>query len=279
MTPLRQKMIDEMTVQRLAKRTQDSYVYAVYRLTKHYRRSPDQISSEEVKAFLLHLTQERQLSSSSCRLFLNGIRFFFRYVLGREDVHMDVKTPKSTQRIPELLSHSEVTAILDAKSNLKHRAILMTCYACGLRVGEVVALKARHIHHERHTIHIVQAKGAKDRIVILTDTLARQLQKYERRYRPRTWYFYGTAWNQPLSVDTIRKIYRQAKQHAGVGKTGGPHSLRHAYATHQLEAGMPLHHLQRLLGHTDIKTTMRYVHWLPQFFDEGGKDLLADMEV
>lgn len=279
MTPLRQKMINEMIVQRLAEKTQKSYLYVVRNLAKYYRRSPDTISAEEVKAFLLYLTKERQLSSSTCRLHLNGIRFLFRYVLKRDDMHVEIKTPKQPQRIPQLLSHSEVKAILEAPSNLKHRAILMTGYACGLRGSEIVALKVKHIEYERQVLHIEQAKGAKDRLVILPESLTKQLHKYERRYRPHTWYFYGTARDKPLSIASVQKMYRRVKKQAQINKIGGLHGLRHAYATHQLEAGMPIHHLQRLLGHTNIKTTMRYVHWLPQFFDEGGKDLLAGMEV
>lgn len=279
MTPLRQKMIDEMIVQRLSEKTQSSYLYTVKNLAKYYRRSPDQISSEEVKAFLLYLTKEKQLSSSTCRLHLNGIRFLFLNVLGSDEMHVDIKFPKKPQRIPELLSHDEVKAIIDAPSNFKHRTILMTCYGCGLRVSEIVALKVRHIDYERHALHIVQAKGAKDRRVMMNESLATQLRTYQERCRPKSWLFYSTTTERPLVIETVQKIFVRAKQSAQIEKSGGTHSLRHAYATHQIVAGMPIHSLQHQLGHTNINTTLRYVHWLPEFYEGGGKDLLAGMEV
>ena len=188
-------------------------------------------------------------------------------------------TPKKAQRIPELLSRAEVLRLLSALSNLKHQMLLRTCYACGLRVSELVALQVRHIDTERHTLRIKQAKGAKDRNVILSHTLQEGLHEYCGLYRPNRWLFYSRHRDLALSISSAQKIFHNAKQAAGIKKDGGIHSLRHAYATHQLEAGMPIHHLQRLLGHCDLSTTLRYVHWLPHYQQPTGMDLLVEQEV
>jgi site-specific recombinase XerD len=279
MTPLRQKMIDAMILRGFAARTQETYLYAVTHLAKHFHQSPDTISDADIQAFFLYLSKERQLSSASCRLHLNALRFFYREVLGRADFGAEIKTPKKPQRIPELLTRQEALAIVNALVNLKHRMLLMTCYGCGLRVSELVNLQVRHLDHDRQLIRIEQAKGAKDRLVLMPASLAENLVGYQRRIRPTSWLFSGPHSVQHLSISTVQRVFHKAKRDAGIRKDGGIHSLRHAYATHQLEAGMPVHQLQRLLGHSDVKTTMRYIHWIPRYADRVGVDLLATVEV
>lgn len=279
MTPLRQQMIDAMIVRGFAARTQESYLYAVTQLAKHYHQSPDAISDEDIRAFFLYLAKERKLSSSTCRLHLHALRFLYREVLGRAAFDSEIKTPKKPQRIPELLTRQEALAIVNALTNLKHQTLLMTCYGCGLRVSELVGLQVNHLDHERKLIRIEQAKGAKDRLVLMSSSLAQRLIDYQRAFRPKQWLFGGQQVGQQLTISTVQKLFHKAKRGAGVNKHGGIHSLRHAYATHQLEAGMPVHQLQRLLGHTDVKTTMRYVHWIPRYEDRVGVDLLAMREV
>jgi len=275
MTPLRQKMIDAMILRGFAARTQQSYLYAVTQLAKHYHQSPDKISNEDILAFFLYLAKEKKLASSSCRLHLNALRFLYREVLGRADFGHEIKTPKKPQRIPELLTRQEALAIVNALANFKHRMLLMTCYGCGLRVSELVNLQVKHLDHERQLIRIEQAKGAKDRIVLMPPSLAQDLEDYQRSHRPAHWLFHGQQVTRRLSITSAQRLFHNAKRNVDIHKQGGIHSLRHAYATHQLEAGMPVHQLQRLLGHSDVRTTMRYIHWIPRHDPNAGVDLLV----
>lgn len=279
MTPLRQKMIDAMLVRGLAERTQQSYLDAVRQLAQYYQCSPEALDREQIQAYFLYLVKQRQLSPASCRLYLNGIRFLYLQVLGWEAFEIVIHTPKRAQRIPELLSRAEVARLLSVCTNFKHRVMLATCYACGLRASELVALQVKQIDAERHVIRIEQAKGAKDRQVILSDQLLVLLRQYWQQYRPVRWLFYGRDRQVALSITSAQKMFKRSKQRAGINKIGGIHSLRHAYATHQLEAGMPVHQLQRLLGHNNLQSTMRYAHWVPSYQHGAGMDLLAALEV
>ena len=279
MTPLRQKMIDAMLVRGFAERTRQSYLDAVRQLAQYYQCSPEVLDTEQIQAYFLYLVKQRHLSPASCRLYLNGIRFLYLQVLGWEAFEITIHTPKRAQRIPELLSRGEVARLLSACTNFKHRVMLTTCYACGLRVSELMALQVKQIDAERHVIRIEQAKGAKDRQVILGDQLLVLLRQYWQQYRPESWLFYGRDRHLALSITSAQKVFKRSKQRAGINKIGGIHSLRHAYATHQLEAGMPVHQLQRLLGHNNLQSTMRYVHWMPSHQHDVGMDLLAALEV
>jgi integrase/recombinase XerD len=276
MTPLRQKMIDAMLLRGFAERTQSSYLNAVMFLAKHYHQSPDTLVSEQIRAYFLYLIKERGLSPASCRLSLNALKFLYVEVLNQTWFNdMNLILPKKKQRIPELLSREEVMRILSACHNEKHHALLSTCYACGLRVSELVGLQRHHLDSERHVVRIEQGKGNKDRQVLYTDRLITLLRGYEQRYRPQTWLFFGSQRQAPLSVSSAQKIYTAAKAAANVKKAGGIHGLRHAYATHQLEAGVPVHQLQHLLGHKDLHSTLHYVHWNPTLPHSIGVDLLT----
>jgi len=279
MTPLRQKMIDAMLMRGFAVRTQKSYLYTVSKLANYYHCSPDKLNREKIEAFFLYLVKEKRLSASTCRLHINGIRFLYHTVLGRDDVVTDISTPKKPQRIPELLHPKEITAILATLNNPKHRLMISVCYSLGLRVSELIGLQVKHLDYQRQEIRIEQAKGAKDRIVIMSDSLMQQLKQYQYTHRPRRWLFSCLDKSGPITTSTVQKLFTRAKKAAGIKKEGGIHGLRHAYATHQLEAGMPVHQLQQLLGHSSIKTTMRYVHWIPSYHHGGGIDLLARLEV
>ena len=280
MTQLRQKMIDAMQVRGMSPRTHRSYLSAVRDLAKYYRRSPDQLSGEELQAFFLYLVKERNLSPATCRLSLNALRFFYLEVLGRDSFGVKLQVPKREQRIPELLMRSEVGRIISANSNIKHRMMLTICYGCGLRVRELVNLQVRHIDGERRLLRVEQGKGAKDRPVIISPTLLQLLREYWRLMRPPNWLFPSYNTTSPLSITTAQKTFYKAKQLAGIQKIGGIHSLRHAYATHQLEDGMPIHQLQRLLGHQNIQSTLRYAHWVPGYQEGKAEgDLLAKLKL
>ncbi len=278
MTKLRQAMINAMLLHGYSVRTHRSYLGAVADLAKYYKRSPDQLSTGEIQAYFLYLVKERQLAPASCRLALNGIRFLFKAVLHRE-FEAKIVVPKRPQRIPELLTPTEVGAILAACLNPKHRMLLTVCYGCGLRVSELMYLKVRDIDSERLLLRIDQGKGAKDRLVEFSPTLLVKLRDYWRLFRPYDWLFPGRDPTVALGIGSAQRCFKASKGEAGVDKLGGIHSLRHAYATHQLTAGMPITKLQYQLGHKDIRTTMRYLHWIPNYLGgDSGTDLIADLE-
>lgn len=259
MSPLRKRMIRELELHRKSPRTIEAYVTAVAQLAGHYGRSPDRITLEEVRDFLHHLIVERKLAFSSCNQKLAGIRFFYRQVLGQE--RFDLRVPaKRSGKLPEPLGRREVERLLNAPGNAKHRVLLMTGYATGVRVSELVHLRVEDIHSERMQIHVRQGKGAKDRYTLLSPRLLDQLRSYWRTCRPRPWLFLGRDGRGPLPVGTAQKIYYAAKRRAGIERGHGIHTLRHSFATHLMEAGVDLPTLQRLLGHTSLATTAKYLH-------------------
>jgi len=280
MTPLRQKMIDAMQVRGYSARTQQSYLGAVSALAKFYGRSPESLSRDELQAFFLYLVKDRHWSGASCRLYLHGIRFLYLRVLARDALEVSLDVPRKAQRIPELLTRKEVRAVLGSVSNLKHQMLLQLCYGCGLRVSELVAVKVRHVDGERHLLRVEQGKGAVDRAVIVSPCLLDHLRRYWQDERPRSWLFPARYHSEPLGIQTAQRVFTAAKRRAGVEKIGGIHSLRHAYATHQLEAGVPVHQLQRLLGHRSLQATLRYVHWIVGYRPgaQASHDLLAALE-
>lgn len=280
MTRLRTQMIKAMQMHGFSPRTHESYLSSVYALARYYHRSPDNLTAEDLNQYFEYLVTERKLSAASCRLYFNGIRFLYVQVLHWSRLDLTIALPKRPQRIPELLSAEEVRRILAAASDARYRMMFALCYGCGLRLNELRLLKVADIDGQTHLLRIRQGKGAKDRLVPLSDTLLEQLRAYWQLYRPDDGLFPGRMPGQPLSSSSIQRAYQRAKTRAGVTKAGGIHGLRHAYATHQLEAGLPVHRLQRLLGHRDLHSTLRYVHWVPDGREgEGEHDLIAAMEV
>ena len=288
MTALRQQMENDMVLRGMAVRTRQSYIEAVRGLAKFYRRRPDAIAVEEVQGYLLHLLQERRLSHSTCNLVTNGlrfllylikagllpVRFFYRITLGQNEKEFCLPRPRVPQRLPEILSREEIERLLAVttnrtdrspafmryRTNLKHRVLLMTTYSAGLRVSEVARLKVSDIDSQRMTLRVDQGKGAKDRYTLLSKRLLSELRRYWQAYRPREWLFPLRDGRGPIDPRSAQKIYYHAKEKAGIRKRSGIHALRHAFATHLLEAGVDLHRIQRLLGHGHITTTMRYFH-------------------
>lgn len=278
MTALRQRMMDQMVLRGLAPKTQMAYLAAVRGLAAYYRRSPDHLSVEELQRYLLYCLRERSLSHSTCLQILNGLRFFYLKTIGWSSADFELPRPRREQKLPEILNRAELTRLFDAVRNLKHRTLLKTTYASGLRVGEAVRLRIVDIDSERMTIRIRQAKGAKDRDTLLTPALLDALREYYRAHRPAGWLFpNGHNPKEPLSISSAQRVFTKAKRTAGISKQGGIHGLRHAFATHQIEAGLPIHRLQRLLGHRSIRSTLRYVHLAdsPGYLIEGAADLLA----
>ena len=277
MTALRQQMENDMVLRGMAVRTRQSYIEAVRALAKFYRRSPDKIAVGEVQNYLLHLLQERGLSHSTCNLVSNGLRFFYRITLGQSETEFCLPRPKAPQRLPEILSREEIERLFEVTQNLKHRVLLMATYSAGLRVSEVARLKVTDIDSDRMTIRVDQGKGAKDRYTLLSKRLLLELRRYWQAYRPREWLFPMRDGQHPIDPRSAQKIYYHAKEKAGIRKRCGIHGLRHAFATHLLEAGVDLHRIQRLLGHGHITTTMRYLHLAQRHLENTASplDLLA----
>jgi integrase/recombinase XerD len=262
---LRERMEREMVLRRMAVRTRRSYAEAVAALAKHYRRSPDQLTEQEIQGYLLYLIEERKLARSSCLVALHGLRFFYHETLKREDLNFGVPRTRAAQKLPEILSREEIERLFAAATQFKHRVLLMTTYAAGLRVSEVCALKLGDIDSARMTIRIEQGKGSKDRYSLLSPRLLNDLRRYWRMDRPRLWLFPAARCaDRAMNPHTAQKIYYAARNRAQITKRCGIHGLRHAFATHLLEAGTDVHTIQRLMGHGDIQTTMRYFHLAQQ---------------
>ena len=260
MTPLRQRMINDMTVRGLAENTKRSYLTSVTGLARHYRRSPDHISAQEVQDYLLYLHEQRGLSWKSCNCVRHGVRFLYRITLGVPDPHFYVPGAKTPSTLPEILNHEELVRLFTVTTNPKHRSVLMTAYAAGLRASELGRLRVSDIDSKRMCLRVDQGKGNKDRYVPLSPRLLEQLREYWRRKRPEPWLFPNELLGRPLTRHGAGHIYRGAKDRAGIRKAGGIHTLRHCYATDLLEAGVELPVIQRRLGHNSIRSTMRYLH-------------------
>jgi site-specific recombinase XerD len=280
MTPLRESMITAMRMRGFSERTHQSYLAAVTDLARYTRRPPDRLTPSQVNGYFEYLVTERELAPASCRLFFNGIRFLYVTVLDWPAADLSIALPKRPQRIPQLLTRSDVARILAASGTPRNRMLLTLCYGCGLRLSELLAVKVSDIDGERKWLRVEQGKGAKDRLLPLSETLLRQLRDYWHLYRAWAALFSGRVPGQALCPTTVQKVYTRAKCRAALTKIGGLHGLRHAYAAHLLEAGLAVHRLQRLMGHQDLRSTLRYVHWVPRYREgEGDLDLIAKLEV
>jgi integrase/recombinase XerD len=264
----RDAMEREMAMRGFAPRTRETYLHCLRRLVRHYRVPPDQITYEEVRAYLGYLTRDRRLSCSTFNQALAACRLFFRDVLKREWSFDDLPYQRRPQKLPVVLSREEVARILDAAQGVRDRALLETAYGGGLRIGEVTRLRVSDIDGERKVIRVEQGKGRKDRYVMLPDTLLKTLRAYYRAFKPRHFLFPGQTPRTPLSVDWARKILYRAQQAAGLEKKGSFHTLRHSFATHLLEGGTNIRTIQTLLGHRSVGTTERYTQVAANYLNQ-----------
>lgn len=285
MTELRQRMIDAMAVRGFAQRTQQAYVQAIWRMAKHYRRDPASYTPQQVQEYLLTMVREQRLSYSTMNQAACAARFLFETVLGRSRQDFLVPMAKVPQRQPELLGRSEIAQLLLGCSHPRQRMLLQTVYAAGLRVSEVCALELRDIDSaaDRMCIRVRGGKGGHDRQSILSPTLLSMLREHVRCVRPQRWLFGDTTGRQPISVDSAQRAYHRTRQNARITKSGGIHTLRHCFATHLLEGGVDLFTISKLLGHSHISTTARYLHLVsPQVRapkDTDPLDLLAALRL
>ena len=228
-------------------------------LARYYQRSPDQISDAEVQTYLLHLIRERKRAWSTCNIAVHGLRFFYHVTLKRDRTTFTIPASRQPAKVPHILSTDDVRRILAATANPKHHVMLATTYAAGLRVNELVHLRVTDIDSARMTIRVEQGKGAKDRYTLLSVRLLDELRTYWHQDRPRTWLFAARGADRPLDPSGIQRAYTAAKRRAGITKPGGIHGLRHAFATHLLEAGVDVPH------HPAAARPSRPEHHVPLF--------------
>lgn len=259
MTPLRRRMIEDMRLRNLAERTIDTYVDRVAAFARHFGTSPENLGSEHIRAYLLHLV-EQKTSWTYFNQTRSALRFLYRTTLKRGWVDDGVVCVRTPRKLPVVLSPEEVAQLFAAIKNFKHRAILMTAYAAGLRLSEVVALRAEDIDSRRMVLRVRQGKGHKDREVMLSPRLLDVLRLYWRVVRPAGYLFPGRDPDRPLSHSAVQRACRAALRRSGLTKRISPHSLRHSFATHLLEAGTDVRTIQILLGHSHLSTTARYTH-------------------
>ncbi|MHC4229945.1 MAG: tyrosine-type recombinase/integrase [Planctomycetota bacterium] len=259
---LRATMIKQMQLHRKAPGTQQQYVKAISQLAAYYKRSPDQLSPDDIRHYLHYLLTERQLAWSSCNVVAAAIRFFYVDTLGWTPIELNLPPRPAHRHLPRVLSVEQLERLFATTDHPKHRALLMTTYAAGLRVSEVVRLQLGDIESDasRMLIRVHQGKGNKDRYSLLSERLLVELRAYWKIDCPKPWLFPGSKANQPMPSGTAQKIYNQARGRAGIEQGAGIHTLRHSFATHLFDAGVDPHTIQLLLGHRSIKTTLKYVH-------------------
>jgi site-specific recombinase XerD len=252
-------MLGDMRIRNLSPHTQRMYLQYVSAFARHFSRSPDELGPEQVRAFLLHLSETRALSASTICVAGAALRFLYSVTLRRPWSSDDLPVPKKPSKLPVILSAEEVMAFLDSIPNLKHRTLLTTVYATGLRISEATRLQVHDIDSRRMVLRIEQGKGLKDRYVMLSPRLLEILRAYWKSVRPSSWLFPGDSLSEPITCATIQKACRRVQRAAGVTKYVTPHSLRHAFATHLLEAGTNVRTIQILMGHRSLSTTSHYL--------------------
>jgi integrase/recombinase XerD len=258
-SPLRQRMIEDMMVRNFAPNTQESYLRQVSLFARHFDKSPEQLGPEEIRAYQIYLAEERKVSVGTRIVAVSALRFLYAVTLRCDWTVQLIPAPKKDHRLPVILSPQEVLQLLQAAPSFPHHVIFSTMYGTGMRVSEAVHLRAANIDSQRMMIRIELSKGHKGRDVQLSPKLLELLRCYWRNVRPGEWMFPGQIPNQPLTREAVGDAVVQAGQRAGLKKHTTPHSLRHAYAVHLLEAGTDVRRIQLLLGHRSLSTTARYL--------------------
>jgi integrase/recombinase XerD len=256
---LRQRMIEDMTVRNFAPNTQTSYLQQVSLFAKYFAKPPEQLGPEEIRAYQIYLANEKKVAVGTRTVAVSALRFLYGITLQRDWTLELIPAPKKDHRLPVILSPEEVLRLLQAAPSFPHHVIFSTMYGTGMRVSEAVHLRATDIDSQRMMIRIEQGKGRKDRYVQLSPKLLELLRCYWRRVHPEPWMFPGHFPSQPLTRNAVGNAVTRAAKRAGLTKPTSPHSFRHAYAVHLLEAGTDLRRIQLLLGHRSLSTTARYL--------------------
>jgi integrase/recombinase XerD len=263
MTPLRQRFLQDLQIRNYAANTIQAYLAGLLRFVTHFRRSPDQLGAEHVRDFQLHLLQQR-VSWSLFNQTVCALRFFYAVTLQRPGIVAMIPYGKKPKPQPVVLSPDEVSRFFRAVPPGRFLLMLRASYACGLRVSEVVSLKVADIDSARMLLWVRAGKGRKDRCVPLSTLLLQELRDWWRKQRPTDWLFPGQSGQGHVHVTSLQHVCQQASLSADLGKRVTPHTLRHSYATHLLEAGTDLLTIQKLLGHSNLKTTAGYTHVSPE---------------
>ncbi len=255
-----EKYQTDMELRNFSPNTRRLYLNHIRRFAAFFGKPPERLGELEIRIFLHHAINARNLSSSFVNSAYSALRFFYETTMGRAWDIRHIPRAKKEKRLPVVLAREEVRKLLGSVDNLKHQAILTTIYAAGLRVGEASRLCLTDIDSANMQIHVRQGKGRLDRYTVLSPANLDLLRLYWKRYRPKDWLFPGDSSRAPIAVRSIQQAFRKARDKAGIHKPASVHSLRHSFATHLLEAGVNLVYIQQLLGHADLKTTSRYLH-------------------
>jgi integrase/recombinase XerD len=261
MGQLRDRMEQDLILRRLQPSTRRNYLFYCRQFAAFFKRSPEVLGEAEIRQFLLHYIQVRHCSYDTYKQIRAALKFLYAVTLGRRCVIASLPSPRRPRRrLPAVLSMQEVTALFNALKKPKYRAVLMTCYAAGLRISEACHLRVRDIDSQRMVLHI-DGKGGQDRLSVLSPRLLVVLRRYWLLDKPKEWLFPGGKLACPISSNAVRRVFAQARAAAGLeSKRCTPHTLRHSFATHLLDAGTDLVLIQTLLGHQSIHTTSRYTH-------------------
>jgi integrase/recombinase XerD len=257
MSPLRRRMIEDMTLRNLSPSTQQSYIYAIAKFSRHFGCSPDRLSLEQVRAYQLHMIKQKH-SWSHLNQVACALRFFYGVTLGQAEAFERIVGGRKPDKLPLVLGAGEIARLLQAIPGLRNRVALTTAYAAGLRVSEVARLKVTSIDSRRMLIHIENGKGGRDRYAMLSPRLLEVLRAYWKRGRPGLWLFPGRDPGDHVAVPALQAACRAARRRARIGKPVTMHTLRHSFATHLLERGIDIRIIQVLLGHADLDSTARY---------------------
>jgi len=259
MGKLKERMEACLRLRNFRPSTQAVYLRCARELAKHYMRPPETLSEEEVRSFVLYLQDERQMKPSTLRVYIAALKFLYTQTLSRPEVVIHLRGPKVPRKVPVVLSGSEVEAIFDAVKSVEYRAVLMTTYGAGLRIGEACRLRVQDIDSKRMLIHIREGKGGDSRYAMLSPRLLSVLRAYYLEMRPAGSYLFpGRRSDQPICQKTVRDVLIRAAERCGMDKRVTPHVLRHSFATHLLESGTDIRTIQVLLGHKSIESTQLY---------------------
>jgi integrase/recombinase XerD len=276
MSPLRTRMIEDMQLHGYSPNTQDAYVGCIYRLAKHYHKSPEQLVEGQIRDYFLHLTRVQKVSRPTATIAICAIKFLFERTLQRPWTSLQLLRPAQQKNLPVVLSREEVSRILGCIYTPVYRVCLSTIYACGLRVSEGALLKVQDVDSSRMML-TVTGKGAKQRLVPLPEKTLRALREFWLTHRSKPWLFpaRGSEPGQPRSVvpENIQDAFARAVVKSGVHKAAHVHTLRHSYATHLLEAGVNLRVIQEILGHQSLRTTAIYTHLTKPVLDGASRTI------
>jgi site-specific recombinase XerD len=260
MGKMRRLLEEELRLRGYRERTIDAYTRCVAKLVQFHGRPAQDMGAAEVRAYLLHMTEEQKLAGSTVNQTICALRFFYVEVLGRPWEIEKVRFQKRVRRLPGVLTESEVGLLISAAKDVKQRAILMTLYSAGLRLDELIHLQPTDIDSRAMRVRVREGKGGHERYTLLSKTLLETLRIYFKLHRPSQWLFYGRTKDELISARSLQRMITATGRRAGLTKKVGPHMLRHSFATHLLEAGTGLPYIKELLGHRSLKSTLIYTH-------------------